>query len=77
MVHTERSKDLTKENVIIMDIIKRLLRSDTIKIAIVQAIGGVLIVAFTELDMIGYAAFVKSILDVLLRAKTTRPISER
>lgn len=53
---------------------KTLLSSRTFQIAVAQAIGAVLIVAFTELDMMGGVLVVKSIVDVILRLDTKEPI---
>jgi len=56
------------------DKMKTLLQSRTMWIAVAQAIGAVLIVAFTELDMMGGVLVVKSIVDVILRLDTKEPI---
>jgi hypothetical protein len=53
---------------------KTLLSSRTFQIAVAQAIGAVLIVAFTELDMMGGVLIVKSIVDVIVRLDTKEPI---
>lgn len=53
---------------------KRLVESRTFWLAVVQGIGGIVIVALTELDLIGYAAMVKSIIDAYLRIDTTEGI---
>lgn len=49
---------------------KSLLQSKTFWLAIGQAIGAVLIVAFTQLDMMGGVLIVKSVLDIVLRLST-------
>jgi len=54
---------------------KTLLQSKTFWVAVVQAVGGLAIVALTELDLLGYSAVVKSLVDVILRMITTKPIS--
>ena len=53
---------------------KTLLQSRTFQVAVAQAVGAVLIVAFTELDMMGAVLIVKSIVDVILRLDTKEPI---
>lgn len=53
---------------------KTLLSSRTFQVAVAQAVGAVLIVAFTELDMMGGVLVVKSIVDVILRLDTREPI---
>jgi|TARA_Y100000310_G_scaffold202203_2_gene202328 ABC-type amino acid transport system permease subunit len=57
--------------------IKRALRSKTIQLAVVQAVVGVLVAVFTELDMVGYIAIIKSVGDVYLRSVTNTPLSEK
>jgi hypothetical protein len=54
---------------------KKLIDSKTFWIAVAQALGAVLIVALTELDMMGGVLIVKSIVDVLVRLDTNEPIS--
>lgn len=54
---------------------KTLLSSRTFQVAVAQAVGAVLIVAFTELDMMGAVLIVKSIVDVILRLDTKEEIS--
>lgn len=53
---------------------KSLLQSRTFWLAVFQAIGAVAIVAFTEMDMMAYALWVKSILDIILRMDTREEI---
>lgn len=53
---------------------KTLLSSKTFQIAVIQAIGGLLIVALTQLDAVGYVAIVKSVIDILVRMNTSEPI---
>ena len=55
---------------------KTLLQSRTFQLAVSQAIGAILIVAFTELDMMGGVLIVKSLMDILLRLDTTDPIDK-
>lgn len=60
-----------KENII------KALKSRTVLVAIAQAVVGVLVIFLTEADLLGYAAMVKSLGDVILRFDTTKPISEK
>jgi len=53
---------------------KTLWQSRTFWLAVIQAVSGVLVVALTELDLVGYAATVKSILDVVLRIDTKETV---
>ena len=53
---------------------KTLWQSRTFWLAVVQAIAAVLVVAFTELDMVGYAVAVKSFIDVVLRLDTNSTV---
>lgn len=53
---------------------KKLVHSKTFWLAVAQAVAGVIMVAFTELDMVGYASMVKSLVDVILRLATTEPV---
>ena len=53
---------------------KKLIHSKTFWIAVAQAIGAVLIVALTEMDMMGGLLIVKSVVDVLNRLSTDEPI---
>lgn len=53
---------------------KKLVHSKTFWFAVSQAVGAVLIVAFTELDMMGGVLVVKSIMDIALRLETKEPI---
>lgn len=53
---------------------KTLLQSKTFLLAVSQAVGAVLVVAFTELDMMGAVLVVKSVVDILLRMSTDSPI---
>lgn len=53
---------------------KSLLESKTFWIAVIQAVAGVVVVALTQLDMVGYIAVFKSIVDIVLRLITTEPI---
>lgn len=56
---------------------KQLLKSNTVRLAIAQAIVGVAIVMLTELDLAGYAVMLKSVFDVILRSVTTEAISDK
>lgn len=53
---------------------KKLLHSKTFWLAVSQAVGAVLIVALTELDMMGGVLVVKSVVDILLRLSTDTKI---
>lgn len=53
---------------------KTLFSSKTFWIAVIQAVAGIVIVALTELDMVGYVAMVKSVVDIMIRLVTTEPI---
>lgn len=54
---------------------KKLFESKTFWVAVVQAVVGVVVVALTELDMVGYIAIFKSIADIVLRMITTEEIN--
>lgn len=53
---------------------KTLLNSKTFWLAVSQAVGAVLVVALTELDMMGGVLIVKSVVDIILRLQTDEPI---
>lgn len=53
---------------------KTLLQSKTFWVAVIQAVAGVVVVALTQLDLVGYVAVFKSIVDIVLRLITTEPI---
>ena len=53
---------------------KKLIHSRTYWLAVAQAIGAVLVVALTELDMMGAVLAVKSAVDILLRLDTRDPV---
>lgn len=53
---------------------KSLMQSKTFWVAVVQAIAGVVVVALTQLDLVGYVAVFKSIVDIVLRLITAEPI---
>ena len=53
---------------------KSLLSSKTFRLALIQALAGGLIIFFTEMDMVGSVAIVKSVADVLLRIVTVDEI---
>lgn len=53
---------------------KKLVHSKTFWIAVSQAVGAVLVVALTELDMMGGVLIVKSVVDILVRLQTTEGI---
>ena len=54
---------------------KSLFESKTFWVAVIQAVGGIVVVALTELDMVGYVAMFKSVIDILLRVITTKAIT--
>lgn len=54
---------------------KSLFNSRTFWLAVAQAVVGIVVVALTELDLVGYAAMAKAMLDALLRLDTTTPVS--
>ena len=53
---------------------KKLIHSKTFWLAVSQAVGAVLVVALTELDMMGGVLIVKSVVDILLRLQTDEPV---
>lgn len=53
---------------------KTLLQSKTFWLAVAQAVGGVLVVAFTQLDMMGAVLVTKSVVDIILRIYTDQPV---
>lgn len=53
---------------------KSLFESKTFWLAVAQAVSSVVIVALTELDMVGYVGLVKSVVDVALRTSTDGPV---
>ena len=55
----------------------KLLKSKTIWLALIQAFGGIIIAVFTELDLVGYIAITKSVMDIALRTITTTALSEK
>ena len=55
----------------------KLLKSKTVLLALIQAFGGIAIAVFTELDLVGYVAITKSVMDIALRTITTIPLSEK
>ena len=53
---------------------KTLLNSKTFWVAVIQAVAGVVVVAMTHLEVVGYIAVFKSVIDILLRMMTTEPL---
>lgn len=53
---------------------KTLLQSRTFWLAIIQAVAAVLVVVFTELDMVGSVVLLKSVVDIILRVMSTEGI---
>lgn len=55
---------------------KALLSSKTFWVAVIQAVSGIVIVALTELDLVGYVAMFKSVVDIVLRLVTSDPVTK-
>ena len=53
------------------------LKSRTVLLAIAQAVVGIVLVVLTEADMAGAAVLIKSVADILLRADTKVPLSDK
>ena len=53
---------------------KSLFESKTFWVAVIQAVAGVVVVALTQLDLVGYVAVFKSFVDIILRLITTDTI---
>jgi hypothetical protein len=53
---------------------KKLIHSKTFQVAVLQGLAGIVVVALTELDMVGYVAMVKSLADVALRLVTSETV---
>lgn len=53
---------------------KKLTQSKTFWKAVIVGVSGILIAALTELDLIGYIAFVNAIVDIALRVVTTEEV---
>ena len=53
---------------------KTIWESKTVWLAVAQAIGGIAIAVFTELEMMGAVLMVKSAVDIMLRMVTEDPI---
>tara|TARA_R110000850_G_scaffold61209_1_gene139977 strand:- start:1541 stop:1723 length:183 start_codon:yes stop_codon:yes gene_type:complete len=60
-----------------MTSILQALKSRTVLLAIAQSVVGIVLVVLTEADMAGAAFLIKSVADILLRADTTTPLSEK
>lgn len=56
---------------------KKLWRSRTVKLALAQAIAGILVAVLTEYNEVGAIAVVKSAMDVFLRMETTESIEDK
>ena len=52
-------------------------KSRTVLLAIAQAVVGIVLVVLTEADMAGAAVLIKSVADILLRADTKVPLSDK
>ena len=52
------------------------LKSDTVMVAIAQAIAGILVIILTEMGEMGGVLIVKSLADIILRYTTTKPVNE-
>lgn len=55
--------------------IKSLFKSKTFWIAIIQAIAGIGVVVLTELDLIGYIALFKTVVDIANRLVTKEAVT--
>lgn len=55
---------------------KSLIESKTFWVAVIQAVAGIVVVALTELDLVGYVAVFKSAVDVVLRLVTSDGIEK-
>jgi len=53
---------------------KKIFQSRTIWLAIIQAFASILIAVFTELDMVSYVLFTKSVVDIIIRLDTDKGI---
>lgn len=54
---------------------KSLTSSKTFWLAVLQAVGGGVIIFLTEMpDLVGYVAMAKSVLDIVLRLATAEPV---
>ena len=60
-----------------MEYIKKLLKSKTVIVAVLQAGAGALLIFNSEFPNIGYLMTAKSFIDVVLRVLTTIPIYEK
>lgn len=60
-----------------MKIIKQALKSKTIRIALLQAIIGFVIILQSEYDAVGGIVMVKSVLDMMLRSWTTTSLGAK
>ena len=60
-----------------MYILKKLWRSKTVKLALAQAVAGILVAVLTEYNEVGAIAVVKSAMDVFLRMETTESIEDK
>lgn len=60
-----------------MKLILQALKSKTVLIAIAQAVVGIAVLVLTEANLAGEALLLKSVLDVIIRSKTTVPLSEK
>lgn len=57
--------------------LKKVIKSKTIQIALLQAIIGIVVIFQTEFNTIGGFAIAKSVLDMVLRSVTTKPLSDK
>ncbi len=53
---------------------KGFFQSKTCWLAVIQAVTGGLVIFFTQADMVGYVAIIKSFGDIALRYATTAPM---
>lgn len=54
---------------------KSIFDSKVFWLAVIQALGGGLVIFFTQMDMVGYVAIVKSAMDIVLRFATTEEVT--
>lgn len=60
-----------------MEYVKKLLRSRTVQLALVQAFVGIATAVLTELDLVAYIVILKSVADIFLRTLTHEAIEKK
>jgi len=60
-----------------MNFIKKLLKSKTVIVAVLQAGAGAFLILNSEFPNVGYLMTAKSFIDVVLRILTTLPVYEK